>query len=201
MARKKPSQERSKNTVEAILEATAHILSKSGFDALNTNQIAKIAGVSIGSVYQFFKNKNSIMEELFLRVSNENLELFLQAVEEMNGNKPELRPIVSGVIHQIIESHEKKGLSGMLFLELLPLSVLLRRFQKIDEEIIPKILKLLEERGIRLRPEDPETALFVVLQAVRAVTSITLATKQNRSIRERIERELTDLCVTYLEAR
>ncbi|HSD91041.1 MAG TPA: helix-turn-helix domain-containing protein, partial [Kofleriaceae bacterium] len=51
--RKRPRQERGKATVDSILQATARILVKRGFDGLTTNAVAAAAGVSIGSLYQY----------------------------------------------------------------------------------------------------------------------------------------------------
>ncbi|MBU2867775.1 TetR/AcrR family transcriptional regulator [Pacificibacter marinus] len=62
--RKSPRQERAQATVAFILEASAHILVERGHGALNTNQIAMRAGVSVGSLYQYFPNKEAIMTEL-----------------------------------------------------------------------------------------------------------------------------------------
>lgn len=62
--RKNPRQERAQATVASILEASAHILVEHGHGALNTNQIAMRAGVSVGSLYQYFPNKEAIMTEL-----------------------------------------------------------------------------------------------------------------------------------------
>jgi AcrR family transcriptional regulator len=62
--RKLPQQERSKETVEAILIATAHILVKDGYDTASTNKIAEHAGVSIGSLYQYFPSKEAIVATL-----------------------------------------------------------------------------------------------------------------------------------------
>jgi AcrR family transcriptional regulator len=62
--RKSPRQERAQATVAAILEASAHILVERGHGALNTNQIAVRAGVSVGSLYQYFPNKEAVMTEL-----------------------------------------------------------------------------------------------------------------------------------------
>jgi len=62
--RKTPRQIRAQATVEAILEASAHILVDFGHGALTTNKIAERAGVSIGSLYQYFPNKEAVMTEL-----------------------------------------------------------------------------------------------------------------------------------------
>src|SRR5260370_38447536 len=58
--RKLASQERSRSTVDALLEATARILVKEGYDQASTNRIAEVAGVSIGSLYQYFPSKEAL---------------------------------------------------------------------------------------------------------------------------------------------
>jgi len=60
--RKKPRQDRSHTTVASILEAAARIFVEKGFEATTTNAIAKHAGVSIGSLYQYFPNKLALLE-------------------------------------------------------------------------------------------------------------------------------------------
>lgn len=55
-------QARSRNTVEAIIEAATRILARDGWGALNTNAIARVAGVSVGSVYEYFGNKQAILD-------------------------------------------------------------------------------------------------------------------------------------------
>ncbi len=62
--RKKPQQRRSQETVDAILDAAAHLFSERGFERTSTNAIAEEAGVSIGSCYQYFPNKLALLEAL-----------------------------------------------------------------------------------------------------------------------------------------
>jgi AcrR family transcriptional regulator len=59
--RRKPKQARSRATWEAIVEAAAQILERGGADALNTNDVAERAGVSIGTLYQYFPDKLAIL--------------------------------------------------------------------------------------------------------------------------------------------
>ena len=65
--RKAPRQERSGATFEAILEAAARILSVEGPRRLTTNRIARRAGVSVGSLYQYFPNKQAVVRALLER--------------------------------------------------------------------------------------------------------------------------------------
>ena len=62
--RKTPRQDRSRATVEALLEATTDILLRDGYAKLTTNRIADRAGVNIASLYQYFPGKDAIVAEL-----------------------------------------------------------------------------------------------------------------------------------------
>lgn len=72
--RKSPTQKRSRNTVATVLDATVLMLEQGGLAALNTNAIAQRAGVSIGSLYQYFPSKDSILAALIRRIKQEMLE-------------------------------------------------------------------------------------------------------------------------------
>lgn len=65
--RRRPSQSRSKVLVDAIIQACKQILSQEGEESLTTNRIAEVAGVTIGSLYQYFPNKEAILANLFAR--------------------------------------------------------------------------------------------------------------------------------------
>jgi AcrR family transcriptional regulator len=62
--RKAPRQARSAATVAAILEAAARILDEAGLEAFNTNAVAARAGVSVGSLYQYFPGKAAVLAAL-----------------------------------------------------------------------------------------------------------------------------------------
>ncbi len=62
--RRKPRQARAEETVTAILEAAAQILEAGGLPALTTNAVAERAGVSIGTLYQYFADKNAVLRDL-----------------------------------------------------------------------------------------------------------------------------------------
>lgn len=66
-SRKSPIQARARKTVDTILEATAQILSEDGGERLTTNQLARKAGFSIGTIYQYFPNREAIVLALIER--------------------------------------------------------------------------------------------------------------------------------------
>src|SRR5215469_2133597 len=65
--RRHPKQRRARQTVEAVLDAVIRILKREGIRAITTNRIAEVAGVSIGSVYQYFPDKQAIFVALHRR--------------------------------------------------------------------------------------------------------------------------------------
>jgi len=62
--RREPKQERSRQTVEAVLEGVQRVLRRHGAEAITTNRVAEAAGVSIGSLYQYFPEKQAIFMAL-----------------------------------------------------------------------------------------------------------------------------------------
>src|SRR5262245_18451911 len=79
--RKVPRQERARATIDALLTATARILVKEGFDRASTNRIAEEAGVSVGSLYQYFPGKEALVAALIERHIDEMTSLFASAFE------------------------------------------------------------------------------------------------------------------------
>jgi AcrR family transcriptional regulator len=78
--RRMPQQARSKERVDRILDAAAQLLSEEGYNAVKTNHIAKRAGVSIGSVYQFFPNRFAIFHALAERYRGRISEVLAQYI-------------------------------------------------------------------------------------------------------------------------
>jgi AcrR family transcriptional regulator len=89
--RRNPKQARARETIEAIVEATAQILERDGRDALNTNRIAERAGVSIGSLYQYFADKDAILLALARRELGKGQAAVLAALAQAPSLAPEQR--------------------------------------------------------------------------------------------------------------
>jgi len=99
-ARKVPVQARSQETVSVILDASARILESDGLRGFNTNAVAVKAGVSIGSLYQYFPNKDSIVFALTSRFEQGLHEAVLKAVQAGRGRqlKSRLRLLVRALV-------------------------------------------------------------------------------------------------------
>lgn len=85
--RKVPRQQRSLATVEVILQAATRVLSRESLAGFNTNRVAEVAGVSVGSVYQYFPNKAALVTALIDRAQTELSEAFEMLVRQLQ-SKP-----------------------------------------------------------------------------------------------------------------
>lgn len=84
MMRKQPKQSRALATVAAVLEATEQLIEKNGVAALTTNAVAVRAGVSIGSLYQYFPNKESLLSRLGERYLDAERDVLKAAITKLN---------------------------------------------------------------------------------------------------------------------
>lgn len=94
-------QTRSKATVEVIVEAATRILSDHGWAALNTNAIAKRAGVSVGSVYEYFPNKHAIIDVILDRHLSEGEQVIAEGanrIEEMPSADRVVEILIDGFV-------------------------------------------------------------------------------------------------------
>lgn len=102
-ARRKPVQRRAHQTVEAILDAVIRILKREGFGAVTTNRIAEVAGVSIGSLYQYFPDKRAIFAALHRR-HIEQVDRTIQATLVENAASS-LDDLIRALVNAMIDAH------------------------------------------------------------------------------------------------
>ncbi len=98
--RKAPKQSRSLETVSAIVEAAARILEEEGHNSFSTNAIALRAGVSIGSLYQYFPTKDAIIGALLVRETTLLLQDAAQALSKPTGEAALSALISAALAHQ-----------------------------------------------------------------------------------------------------
>ncbi|MYN27742.1 TetR/AcrR family transcriptional regulator [Duganella levis] len=99
--RKAPSQPRSAQTVEAILTGAAHILERHGLEGYTTNAIAAKAGVSIGSLYQYFPTKDAVTVALIEREMAQVVDEAMQALKLADRQAALQQLIEVAVRHQL----------------------------------------------------------------------------------------------------
>ena len=100
---RKPKQRRACQTVDAVLDAVVRVLKRDGFRSVTTNRIAEVAGVSIGSVYQYFPDKQAI----FVALHKRHIEHIDRMVETtlIEHAASSLHDLMTAMIEAMIDAH------------------------------------------------------------------------------------------------
>jgi AcrR family transcriptional regulator len=199
--RKAPRQTRSRATVETILTATARVLVQDGFERATTNRIAAVAGVSVGSLYQYFPNKQALVRALYDR----------QLARAESVRPPELGSDVPGlprralrdVIGAAVRWHlATYGRDARLHAELSAhaAAILGKRalasFERMHEA---RVRDRLERHRDALRTRDLALAAFLLSTCLAAVAHAAATRHPELLADDALADELTTLLVGYLE--
>lgn len=101
--RRRPKQLRARHTVEAVLDAVIRLLKRQGSKAITTNRIAEVAGVSIGSLYQYFPDKRAIFSALHQRHIDQIDRLVQTTLVEHASSS--LEQLIRAMVHAMVEAH------------------------------------------------------------------------------------------------
>jgi len=99
--RKEPRQARSRATVDAIVQAGARVLGDQGWAGFTTNKVAEVAGVSIGSLYQYFPDKLSLIEA----VRSHHFEDVLRVIRKAMDREKPVRQFAEALVDGMIDAH------------------------------------------------------------------------------------------------
>lgn len=112
--RKAPSQERSRRTVERILAAAAVVFDEAGYAGATTNDIAREAGISIGSLYQYFPHKDALLVEL----AHRHVDSVVAAVDAFASSTVsdtvDLDALLSDLVDVLVAQHERDHLHTII---------------------------------------------------------------------------------------
>jgi AcrR family transcriptional regulator len=166
--RKRPRQDRSRATVDSILEATARVLVKRGFDGLTTNLVADAAGVSIGSLYQYFPNKAALVAALVEKHVEGMTSLCFAELTRVAQLPP--TQAIRSVIEVMIRAHAVEPELHRVLTEQVPRVGRMAKLREIEAITHRMVAGLLAARKAELAIEDPEMAAFVLVSAIDAIT-------------------------------
>ena len=102
--RKRPKQQRSRETYDAIVAATTRVLKREGYEKASTNRIAEVAGVSVGSLYQYFPNKQALVIAVVERHSDQLIAMLERTIADLGA-----APIPDAVRTFVRASSSKPG--------------------------------------------------------------------------------------------
>ncbi|MBL8678551.1 MAG: TetR/AcrR family transcriptional regulator [Myxococcales bacterium] len=196
--RKRPTQDRSKQTVDTIVEATARVLVSEGYERATTNRVAEVAGVSVGSLYQYFPSKESLVAAVVDRHSDHMMCVFREAIA--GAATLPLREGARVVITAMVDGHDVEPELHRVCAEQIPrVGRLGRLLEDLDTHASPSLVAYLQSRAHELVVKDIELATFVLVHSVETVLHRVLSTRRVVP-RDVLIDELTALCLRYLTA-
>jgi AcrR family transcriptional regulator len=194
--RKLPQQDRSRVTVEAIIEATTRILVEEGYDKANTNRIAERAGVSIGSLYQYFPNKESLMTALMEQHSQEMAELVATKLNRSIDSPLEI--VIPEIISAVVAAHAINPRLHQVLSEEIPRSGRSEQMQQADERIAELLRTYLERWRDAIQPQNIDLTVFLVSQTVESLCHSAVIEYPSFVRDSQFEREVSNLLLSYL---
>ncbi|MFT4114468.1 TetR/AcrR family transcriptional regulator [Silvibacterium sp.] len=195
--RKSPVQARSTASVDAILEATLQVLLREGREGLTTTRVAMRAGVSVGSLYQYFPNKSSLLQAV-LRAHLERTYGATVAAGEKYRGLP-LRAMGKGL------------LADFLAMKFEHIEASLALYQISDDVEGAKIARAIGQQSVAavaamLRSSceplttDATSVASMILAAIAGVSRRMLESEDPHTARQELERELRVMVMAYLDA-
>lgn len=189
-----PQQPRAAATVDAIVIAAERVVDREGAGALTTNRVAEVAGVSIGTLYQYFPNKESLVGELLDRQTA----MFRRAVETVFAQhaRGTVAEIVDAATAELLRTyHTQRPVHHQLF-ELRRLPEVHARIERSLDATAAVLEAFLRARP-DLRVDDPRSAAFIIVRAVDGVL-VTIADRKPDAELPTLLRELGKLIVRYV---
>jgi len=196
--RKSPRQARSAATVTAILDAAARVLGNVGYERASVNLIAEKAGVSVGSLYQYFPSK----ESLALAVMKRHVEAMTDVVQRDIGDLAML-PLdlaARGIVHRAVKAYALDPALRRVMAAEEPKLGALARSAEFDDLLREILTAYVEFHRDEVRPTDIRLAVRVAMTAVEAVVSQHLLDADRPADHDgALEGELTALVLGYFK--
>jgi AcrR family transcriptional regulator len=195
--RKTPVQARSLASVEAILEATIQVLLKDGKMNLTTTRVAQRAGVSVGTLYQYFPNKSALLQALL----RDKLSCVTAAVEDVSQRMrgTTLSEMADALVKAFIAAKFKHaGASVALYAASEDLGGK-KIAREMQQRTVQAIRQMIESSSEKLSG-DPSAIAQTLQAAISGVSRATLEHGVKPGAMEAMERELTVLARAYLQA-
>jgi AcrR family transcriptional regulator len=165
--RKSPAQERSRFTVEQIIQAATQIFTERGYAGATTNHIAERAGVSIGSLYQYFPNKEAILVTLAKRHVEIAGNLLMGLVAERNLIETDLTEVLRPFIQATLELHTgNPRLNYVILSEAAWSAEAMEQVHALEDQFIDQLALTLDTHR-QVSVKNSRHAAYIVVHAIK----------------------------------
>jgi AcrR family transcriptional regulator len=192
--RKLPKQERSQATVEAILTATTRILTEKGYDQLTTNRVADLAGISIGSLYQYFPNKEALIFSLADHHAHEMAQIAQQHLEGIEDSP--IMDVLRQIVKAVLAAHAVNPKLYHVLHEQVPHSEEMRRSD--DAKMEKPLRSFLAQRCDQLQPKNLDLTVFIIGRTIKTLIHGAMLDRPELLKTDEFEQELMTMLSSYL---
>jgi len=192
--RKLPKQERSQATVSAILIATTRILTEEGYDKFNTNRVAELAGVSVGSLYQYFPNKAALLYALGEHHANEMAQLAQHHLEDLGDRS--ILEVLQQIIKAVLAAYAVNPKLYRILHQQVPRSEEMRR--QDDARLEQMLYAFLVPRRDQLRPQNLDITVFIISRTIKSLLYDAIVDRPDLLKNGELEQELMRMLSSYL---
>ncbi|MCG8315183.1 MAG: TetR/AcrR family transcriptional regulator [Pseudomonadales bacterium] len=197
---RKPQQQRSAFTYSVILEAATQLFVARGLKT-TTNQIAERAGVSIGTLYQYFPNKGALVSALTEQHLKEMIELITTGLSARL-DRP-LEEIIETTVTLMIDAHAINPGLHRLLVEESNHSGITEQLKQFEHRLLQLIEAFLEAKRTQLRVQDLKIVSFVIMNTLETLTHRAVLQADSVDISQEGDKDLLithtcDLITRYL---
>ncbi len=195
--RKSPAQSRSRALVEAIVEAGSRVLERRGWAGLTMQQVASLAGVSPGSLYQYFPDKGSLVVEIIERQSTRELEFQMKRFRE----SPPGASLAASIDAMVSATLAFQRAEGALMRQTLRAMPFLGRYERLSERAqtaTSGLRALLEQHRSEIKRADLDLATHVIANAIHSLTHDGVLKRPETLEDDVLAAEISHLALRYL---
>ena len=195
--RKKPAQKRSRATVDAIVDATARVLVRDGYDALSTNRVAKEARVSVGSLYQYFPGKEALVAAVMEQYASRMQENIASRLQDA-GAAATAEEVATEMIRAMLAAQQAEPRLHRALVEQVPRIGALRRLHELSANYERLVAAWLAENLERIEVKDVDMAAFVLVAAVEGLVNRAILDRPELVSSGKIEEHILRLVLAYV---
>lgn len=197
--RRTPSQARAQETVDALLTATKTLLIRGGMEAATTNAVAKLAGVSIGSLYQYFPSREALIAELSRRHVERVLGLIFGEIDALLGTS--IHVGARQLIKLMVDIHRQDPELHAAIEAVQPGLGARAQLMQMEAQVMNMARAYLERHRAELVVTDLDRAAFIVVTTVEALTHDTCLRRPDLLEGEGMVDDIARMLLGYLTGR